>query len=236
MTACGGVSSNLRESKKSPDTLFVYAQKLSEKKLYVQALEAFQEFKSLYPLHRFIKKADLKVADIYFLQKNYVEAEYAYSLFRELYPRHPRNDYVSFQLGLSYFYQVPKVVERDLATAVPAVKTFRRLISQYPRSPYVGPSKKHIRTLLDRMAEKEWRILEFYFKSKKYGVSLRRVKSFLKRHPRYKRKDEGLYVGSVAAFKLKKMKLSKKYYSRLLKEGKDKKIIEKAKKVLSYDR
>ena len=178
-------------------------------------------------------KVDLMIADIYYAQRNYVEAHYAYAFFKDFYPRDKKSVYASYREAMSYFYQVPKVVERDLSLAVTAVLAFRTLLKKFPKSEYEESSKKHIRILLSRMAEKDFKVIRFYFKRKKYNVSLRRAKSFFKRHPQYEKKENILYFASFSAWKVGDTKTSKKYYLKLMKEGKNKKLLEKAKKELS---
>ncbi len=240
LTACSSTSTKPPLSKNQAKTsspayeLFKEAQNLIERKLYEPALAALKDFRNTYPLHPLMVQVDLAVADIYYAQKNYTEAQYAYSFFKSLYPQNKKIDYVSYREAMSYFHQVPKVVERDLSLAVDSILVFRQLIQKHPNSEYSTSSKKYIEELLSRMAEKDFKVMRFYFKRKKYKVSLRRCQSFLKRHPHYRRIDEVLYFASVSALKLGYKKTSKKYYLKLLKKSQNKKLLKKANKELEH--
>ena len=125
----------------SPEGLYSEALKMKKKKLYIKAKPLLVDFKSRYPHHSLISNVDLTLSDIHYDEGNYPEAQYAYKLFRSLYPKHVQQDYADFKCAMSQYRQVPKVAQRDLSGAVLAVKAFRKLIRDYPKSPYVEDSK-----------------------------------------------------------------------------------------------
>ena len=173
------------DSKKAdtPEGAFEIAQDYEKNDRYEEAIRRYQEVRNRFPYSKFATLAELAVADVYFKQESFAEAQVSYQNFRELHPKHLQIDYVIFRTGLSIFNQLPSTIDRDLSVAESAISYFSELIQLFPKSTFVKEAQEKKRDVLDRLAQKELYIADFYYKKKFYDSAERRYQSTLSRYP-----------------------------------------------------
>ena len=161
---------------------------------YKSAIESFEKLKDWYPFSKYAILAELKIADAHYQLQEYEEAVFAYEEFENLHPRNEAIPYVVYQIGLCYFEQID-TVDRDQATALKAIETFKRLNKQFPDNEYRGIALQHINKCLKNLAGHEIYVGLFYYKSKHYKAALKRFKAVLSRYPDVGvHKDALLYI------------------------------------------
>jgi outer membrane protein assembly factor BamD len=124
----------------------------------------------------------LGIADSFFENEQYVDAEVAYNSFVELHPTNPNVPYAMFQLGMCHFHQM-QTVDRDQTETLKARKEFERLIARFPQSKFAIMAEKNLREVKQRLAEHEFYIGEFYYRTRKYEAALKRFEGIQRDYP-----------------------------------------------------
>lgn len=208
-------SASKRFQLKTPEGRFKYAEHLEKNRDYEQAIMEYQKVKNNHPYSSFSKKAELKIADIYYKKGSFSEAEVAYTLFRDLYPEHPRVDYVIFRLGMSHFKQAPHSFDRDLSSVTKALPYFDQIISFYKKSTFFKKAKEQKKKSLQLLSGKEEYIAQFYFKRKIYSSSLKRYEKLFHLYPELGRNPKSLFQALFSAYQLKEKDKFRVYYKEL---------------------
>ena len=92
-------------------------------------------------------------------------------LFRDFHPKHEKIDYVVAQIGNSYFNQIPDTHDRDLQSAVEAIKYYKELKKMYPGSKYAAEVTPKVRKAEKMLREKQKYIADFYFKTEVFDAA-----------------------------------------------------------------
>ena len=166
----------------SAQELFEYANQLKQRSAYVEALKYFKQFRGRYLYSPLVKKADLAIADIYFLQKKWNQAVQAYEFFSERHPRHIQSDRVYFHLALAYFHQLPSTPDRDLRMAGQALSSFKKHLRLFPKSKYKKSVLEYRNKILLLLAQREWMIARFHIRQGRKHSALPYVRKLLKKH------------------------------------------------------
>jgi outer membrane protein assembly factor BamD len=159
---------------------------------YKKSIETFEKLKDWYPFSKYAILAELKIADAHYQLEQYEDAIYAYESFENLHPRNEAIPYVVYQIGMCHYEQL-STSDRDQMPAREAIETFQRLIQQHPDSPYASRAREHINLCLKSMAEAEFRVGVFYYKTKHYQGALERFKRVISRYP-----DVGIHQQAIS--------------------------------------
>jgi outer membrane protein assembly factor BamD len=157
----------------SPEALYERGVEYYQKEKYSKAIEAFQRVKEEYPLSKYALMAELGIADSYFSDDHFVEAEINYNEFINLHPTNPNVPYVVYQLGMCHYKQMMSI-DRDQIETTRAKKEFERILAQFPSSKFAPLAEQKLRECRQRLAENEFYVGHFYFKSKQYKAALKR--------------------------------------------------------------
>ncbi len=148
---------------------------------YDKATESFQRLKEEYPLSKFAVMAELGIADSLYSDEKYMEAEAAYSDFLNLHPTNVNLPYVIYQLGMCHYNQM-MTVDRDQTETVKARMEFERLISLYPNSQFTFMADRMLKECKKRLADHEFYVGRFYYKSKQYKAALKRFETIAREY------------------------------------------------------
>ncbi len=182
LTACNSLSSS-KNPKTARKEVFQKAQSLKERGYHKEALSQFRKFKSRFLYSRDLsKKADLAIADIYFMQGEWEKAHRAFESFFELNPRHEKSDYALFYVALSYFKRLPKTEDRDLHLADKTLFHLNRHLKLFPKSPFKARLLQLKQKVLSLLARKEWMIARFHIRREKPRSALPYMLSLLKNY------------------------------------------------------
>lgn len=177
--SCSGKKVNEND----PQELFKDAEDDIKDKHYLVALDKLKVLKNKFPYSSYGTKAHLRIADVHFAEEQYVEAAATYEAFRDLHPKYGQADYVAFQIGESYFNQLPSTTDRDLTPATKAIEAYRDLQTLYPQSQYIEKARQHSKEASERLAGKEKYVADFYYKRGMYDSAARRYKKILDNYP-----------------------------------------------------
>jgi len=161
----------------------------------------YRDLKNRFPYSRYATLAEIQIAEIHFKKESFAEAQGAYQLFKELHPRHEKIDYITYQIGESLYRQLPSTIDRDLSLAPAAIREFEVVLRDYPNSPYAKKAQERRSDTLNKLAEKELYIADFYFRTNEFLYALSRYKKYLKEHPSHEKKPHALLRAAQAADK-----------------------------------
>lgn len=216
----------------SAEGLYKLGSKYEKDERFEEAINTYRQVKNKHPYSRFATQAELRIADIHFQRESFAEAESAYKLFKEFHPKHEKIDYVTFQIGMSLFKQLPATIDRDLSLAEKTLQYYEEVINSYPTSDYMGSAKDHKKKVLRMLAEKENYIAHFYYIREMYDSALGRYEQLLRRYPGVGLDAKALYGASISAFRNKDKKKARDYFLELEKRFPKAKETAKAKEEL----
>jgi outer membrane protein assembly factor BamD len=167
---------------KPPDTMANEGIKQLKKKNYGDAVETFEKIRDRYPYSDQALLAQIKLADAYFYQKKYDEALNAYKEFEKLHPTNKAVPYCIYRQGLCYYRQ-RSTIDRDQSFTTKALEQFRRLKQKYPNSEHVPKAEKFMARCRRDLAEHEFYVAEFYYRTKRYQAALDRFQDLSTEYP-----------------------------------------------------
>lgn len=146
-----------------PAALMKDAEEDIDSSRYILALEKLQKVKNQHPYSKQAVEAQLRIADVYFLQENFAEAAATYEAFRDLHPKHPKLPYAAYRVGLSFYSDMPGNLARDLSSGFKAQDAFKDYLARYPADENVNSAKEKLAETRKSLAEKEMYIGNFYY-------------------------------------------------------------------------
>jgi outer membrane protein assembly factor BamD len=198
-------SSGPESKENDPEHQFKIASDYDKDERYEEAIRRYQEIKNKFPYSKYALLSELAVADAYFKQESYPEAQVAYSNFKEMHPKHARIDYVIYQIGLSYYNQLPTTADRDLSLANQALSNFDDLLNHYPNSENNKDAQEKKLKTQKLLAEKEIYIADFYFKKSQWLSAMTRYEAELKKYPGQGLEAKALARAALCAARLENM-------------------------------
>jgi outer membrane protein assembly factor BamD len=176
-----------------PQSIYDDAQDDIKSDRYLVALEKLRKLRHKFPYSKFSSKAQLRIADVYFLQESFSDAAQEYESFRDLHPKHEDTPYATYRVGESYAKDAPENIARDLTSDHKALTAFGEFLKLYPNDARAKDAKEQVHIVRNKLAAKELYIGDFY-----------RIRSFPDAAaPRYKRVLE-LYPDTDSAADAKK--------------------------------
>lgn len=166
--------------------------RLMDDEFYEEARNQFTRIKTEFPQSPLQLEADLKIAEAYYKEEAYVSAASAYEEFVRMHPGRPEIPRALFQLGMSYFMQMPDTPQRDTRATAKVVDTFTRLLVDYPNSEFSKDAQKYIEEARDQLATKIFEIGRFYEKAGQYAPCARRFGEVALQYPDNKMSEEAL--------------------------------------------
>jgi outer membrane protein assembly factor BamD len=151
-------------SENDPATLYKEAESDISNDRYAIAIEKLKVVKNKFPYSNFAIEAQLKLADVYFMQESFAEAAASYEVFRDLHPKHPKVPYAMYRAAKSYFNDIPNPIWRDMTPAQRALDAYNEFLRRFPSAPEADEARKDMAATRKALADKELSIANFYFK------------------------------------------------------------------------
>jgi outer membrane protein assembly factor BamD len=196
------------------------SERLNERK-WITAREYFRHLVDTYPQSTYRADAKLGVGDTYLGEGTTEGFILAISEFREFltfYPTHPRADYAQFKLGMAHFYQMRRA-ERDQTETREAIKELTVFAERFGgTSSLAAEAAGRLREAKDRLADSEYRVGFFYYRSKWYPGAVDRFKAVIERDPQYSNRDALYFHLADSLIKLKRPAEALPYFDRLVAE------------------
>jgi outer membrane protein assembly factor BamD len=148
----------------NPAALMKEAEEDISSSRYILALEKLQKIKNQHPYSKEAVDAQLRIADVYFLQENYAESAATYEAFRDLHPKHPKLAYAAYRVGLAFYSDLPGNHARDLSSGFKAQDAFKDYLAHFPGDVNVPDAQGKLSDTRKILAEKEMYIGNFYYK------------------------------------------------------------------------
>lgn len=213
-----GCSTAEKYDLETAEGLYKSGLELEKSERYDEAVLRFTDVKNKHPYSRFATEAELRIADVHFKKESFAEAQVAYQAFKDMHPKYERIDYVTFQVGMSYYNQLPTTTDRDISLTTNALVYFNEVLRSYPQSAFAKESEKRKRECFKMEAEKEFYIADFYFKRQKYESALGRLNGLLKNYPGSEWEKRALYRATVSSYELGEKDRAREYLERLKRE------------------
>lgn len=80
-------------------------------------------------------------------------------------------------------YSQTRTLDRDQTETEKAIEQFRYLIENFPESPHAADAKTRVQPCQKKLADHEFYIGYFYFRTKKYRAALGRFEGILQKYP-----------------------------------------------------
>lgn len=210
-------SSKAPKKTENPVDLYVAGVNLMNTKKYDKAIEKFNAIREQYPFDPMALVAAIKLGDTYFLKKDYVLAAGTYEDYFKAHPDEENIPYVLFRLGECYEKLSPSV-DRDQANTIKGIERITYLKNRYPTNSYARESETRLKGFIQKLADRELYVGEFYVKTAQYNAAIIRLEDMLKRYPDSKNTDKALFYLTTAHRELGNQAKSDQYLDRLRKD------------------
>ncbi|MBI2355117.1 MAG: outer membrane protein assembly factor BamD [Deltaproteobacteria bacterium] len=177
---------------KQPDEMYKDGEEFFRKGDYEDAITQWKKVKESYHSPELSAKAEIGIADAYFLNDEYIEAAAEYENFRKLHPLHERAGHALYRQGMSYYHQINRI-DTDQTPVKNALAIFESYAKLYPAGESVAEVTEKIRDCRDKQLQYEIYVGKFYLKNDKYPAAIARFEEALKRFADLPRRDELLY-------------------------------------------
>jgi outer membrane protein assembly factor BamD len=168
---------------------------------YEQARLTLQTLMNTYDTSEYLAKAKLAVADSWYREggsHGLAQAEAEYKDFELFYPQLEEAAEAQEKVCKMQFQQMDKA-DRDPLHARRAEDECRQLLVQFPNSKFAPEAQQYLRTAQEVLADAEYRVGAFYFKSKgSYPAATNRLSALTDQFPLYSRADDALMLEADA--------------------------------------
>jgi outer membrane protein assembly factor BamD len=166
-------------SENDPASLYKDAEDEIKSDHYQIAIDKLRAIRNKYPYSKYAVDAQLRLADVYFMQEDFAEAAAAYETFRDLHPKHEKVPYAMFRIAKSYYKDSPSNVARDLTPAQKASDAYNDYLRRFPNAPDAQEARTDLAAARKLLADKEIYIGDFYYKRDFYDSAKPRFERVL---------------------------------------------------------
>lgn len=196
LAACG--SPKLAHENKNAPYYFQQGQKYYNEGHYKDAEKAWEKVRDLFYSPELTARAEMKIADAHYADKEYVEAAAGYEDFLKQHPENELTPKVLFKLGMSYYKQILSA-DRDQTATHDALATFESLQKIYPDSPNIPQARKLVQECKNRLAAHQFYVGNFYLRTGDYQAAIGRLTALLTTYPKFPHQDR-TYCDLVRAY------------------------------------
>jgi len=202
---------------KPPDELFREGEQSFQKGRYEDAVANWKKVKESYKSLELSVRAEMGIADAYFINNDYIEAASAYEDFRKLHPKHELADYALYRQGLSYFRQINRI-DTDQTPVKNAVAILESYVKLYPAGAFIREAREKILDCKGKQFQYEIYVGRFYLKTGKYQAAIARFEEALRNFPGLPHTDELLYFLGTAYGEAGQKDKNREVFDRLVRE------------------
>lgn len=179
LVACS--SAPINES--DPNSLLQDAEGEIQSDHFQLAIDKLRIIKNKFPYSKVAVDAQLRIADVYFMQESYAEAAASYEAFQELHPKHEKAAYAMYRSAKSHFNDIPGNIARDLTGAHKAMETYSIFLRRYPNSTDAPAAQTELAAIRQLLGEKEISIGDFYYRRDFYDSAKPRYQKVIDLYP-----------------------------------------------------
>ncbi len=228
LSACAGTpKANL-----TAQQLYTQGETSFKKGYYEEAIKQWKQAKDQFPQPELMAKAEIGIANAYFLHHDYIEAGAAYEDFRKL---HPTNDLAQFALYRQALanYNLITGIDTDQTPTHNALTLFESFVTQYPKSEYVAKVREKITDCLSKLAQYEIYVGHFYYRTDHYKAAIGRFEYALAHFPEYTGHDKTLYYLGKSALEVNEKEKARSALTRLIREYPNSNYLGEARELLA---
>lgn len=215
----------------TPTTFNSEAEELFQRGRYEDAITLWKKVRESYQSTELSTKAELGIANAYFLNKEYIEAAAAYEDFRKLHPKHEQAPFALYRQAISHFNQI-EGIDTDQTPVRNSLATLQSYLSLYPAGDHTKEVQDKILICRDKMLQYDLYVAKFYLNDDKYPAVIARLEEALRSYGDLPRRSEILYLLGKTQLKAGQPEKGKAVYQRLVKEFPDSPLAIEANKVL----
>lgn len=217
---------------KAPEQLYAEGETAFQKSRYGKAVELWKQVRETFPDQELDTKAEIGIANAYFLDQEYIEAATAYEDFRRLHPTHELAQFALYRQGLAS-YNLIESIDTDQTPVKNALALFEEFIRKYPASEYVAKVEEKIADCRGKMADYEIYVGRFYYRTDNYKAAAGRLELALTNFPDYTGHDKTLIYLARSYKELKDADKMRTTLARLVREYPDSRYLGEARKMLA---
>jgi outer membrane protein assembly factor BamD len=190
---CGQKGAKLQKSVVPPDkTLFETGQEYLGKSQYIKARLAFQTLINTYPDSEMSADSYMAIGDSFYDEggtENLLQAEDQYKNFIVFFPTHPKAADAQMKI-VSANMKMMRAPDRDQQYAVKAEAAIKKLLEQFPDSPYAEVARQQLREVQENLAKSNALVGDFYYDRARFRASTNRYQYITEHYPNYSEMDE----------------------------------------------
>jgi len=228
LASCG--KEKLKIGEGNPDEEIKQCLRLTSRGKHEDAIQCLEMFKARYPESRYGQEAELLIGDAYFSRKDYLLAAESYGAFIRLYPTHPKVDYAHYRVGLCYFKESPKAIDRDQEYLDEAIVHLKAVVRRYPGSQYHKAALETLREARTSVARRHYYIGRFYFRTGEYIASIPRFMEIAEKYQDSGLADKALYKALTANLRLGRFDAARAIFGEMSVRYADSKYTKRAEK------
>lgn len=169
--ACAGCAGSIPSIPNTPPAILAKGDSYYDRGDLFKASEMYKAFLARYAGDDRSDYAQFRLAESYFHDEQYTLASVEYQLLISNYGYSDYVDDALFQIGVCFWLDTPKVV-RDQQKARDALSRFEQFIQTFPTSPLVPEARKYVTLVHERLAEKAFISVRWYYRARKYNAAL----------------------------------------------------------------
>jgi outer membrane protein assembly factor BamD len=196
------------ETISTPESLYLNAFELLQKKDYTLSAEAFEKIDDEFPYTKWAIKGQTMAVYSYYRLQQY---EKIIQLTDDFIKLNPASEYVPYMLymkGLSYFNKIP-AIDRSQDFTREASFAFRELIARFRDSQYIDDSKERIKFIDEHLAGSWLSIARYEISDQNYIGAIKYLTDLISRYPNSTQAPEAYYRLAEIYFRLGEKNLSK---------------------------
>ncbi|CAN5679433.1 hypothetical protein BH23GEM10_BH23GEM10_09640 [soil metagenome] len=169
VAACA--SSEPAINRMAADELFLHGLEQLQEEEWSEAVAAFERFTLVHASHPRATEARYRLGEAYMGRREYITAALEFNRLAAEYPNGPWADDARFHVCASYEeLSLPPMLDQEYTLT--AIEHCRSLLTYHPDSEYVERAGVIIERLTNRLAEKEYRNGEHYFKRNAFDSAI----------------------------------------------------------------
>jgi outer membrane protein assembly factor BamD len=181
-----------KEQIPTPESLYLDAFNLLQKKDYLLSAEAFEKIDNEFPYTKWAIKAQTMSVYAYYRLQEY---EKIIQLTDDFIKLNPANEYAAYMLymkGLSYYNKIPSI-DRAQDFTHEASLAFRELIARFRDSQYVEDSKDRITFIDEHLAGSKLSIARYEISNQNNIGAIKNLTELINRYPSSTQTPEAYY-------------------------------------------
>jgi outer membrane protein assembly factor BamD len=193
ISGCGQKGAKLQKSVVPPDkSLFETGGEYLGKSQYIKARLAFQTLINTYPDSELTADSYMAIGDSFYDEggtENLLQAEDQYKNFIVFFPTHPKAADAQMKV-IALNMKMMRAPDRDQQYAEKAEAAAKRMLEQFPDSPYAEVARQQLREIQENLAKSNALVGDYYFEKGKYRASKGRYQYVADHYPDYSELDE----------------------------------------------